>query len=256
MAPRKTAAKKAKVAKKPAGTKAAKGTTPAAVKGKRAQPSPNKTYKELISEALKTLKSRKGVSRPALKKYIKEHNASMAKISTFDHYLNQAIKRGVDSGDFELPRGPSGTVRLVAKPKAPASATPAAKKVVKAKKPATVSTAAAAAAASKKKTAKKVVKAKKTAASAPASSSLAPTYREMIIKSVVSMNEGKGSSRTALKKHILDEYFAKSKEIKNFNSLFNNAVKKAVEDGYLSQPKGPAGVIKVLKKGKSFATGA
>ena len=212
-------------------TKSATSTTPA-----------SKSYKELITEAAKTLKNRNGSSRPALKKYIKENYPTVAKATNFDHYFNSAIKKGVDSGDFIQPKGPSGTLKLVKKPTTPVTSTPAAKKVTKTKTPAVKKVTK-----TKAPVAKKVTKPKaKTVAT---SGSL--TYKEMIIKSILSINNGKGSSRLAVKKHMKDEYSKKLNSVKNFDHLFNAAIRKAVESGDLAQPKGPSGIIKVSKKGKT-----
>ncbi|CAB4252740.1 similar to Saccharomyces cerevisiae YPL127C HHO1 Histone H1, a linker histone required for nucleosome packaging at restricted sites [Maudiozyma barnettii] len=236
MAPKKTT--------KPVSKKVAKSSSSAS--------SSSKSYKELITEAAVALKSRKGVSRPALKKFIKEKYPSVGGSSTFDHYFNAAIKKGVETGDFEQPKGPSGTLKIVKKA---ASPTPAAKKVTKPKAKTTTSTTTTT-------TTKKVTKPKaKTAASAAkpkaksVTSSSSLTYKEMIIKSILSINDGKGSSRLAVKKHMRDEYAKKLNSVKNFDHLFNAAIRKAVESGDLAQPKGPSGIIKVLKKGKT-AVGA
>lgn len=204
---------------------------------------PSKSYKELITEAAQALKSRKGVSRPALKKYIKDNHPTVGASTSFDHYFNAAIKKGVETGDFEQPKGPSGTLKVVKKAPSP---TPAPKKV--AKKTAAPKKVAKKTAAAPKKVAKKAAAPKKAAAS---SSSAAPTYKEMIIKSILSINNGKGSSRLAVKKHMKGEYAKKLNSAKNFDHLFNATIKKAVESGDLAQPKGPSGIIKVLKKGKA-----
>lgn len=222
--------------------KSVKSTTKKVTKSSTSTPA-SKSYKELITEAAKTLKSRNGSSRPALKKYIKENYPTVGKASNFDHYFNAAIKKGVDSGDFVQPKGPSGTLKLVKKPAAPATTTsaPAAKKVTKAKTPAVKKVTKAKAPAAKKVT--------KPKAKAVSTGSL--TYKEMIIKSILSINNGKGSSRLAVKKHMKDEYSNKLNSVKNFDHLFNAAIRKAVESGDLAQPKGPSGIIKVLKKGKT-----
>lgn len=111
MPPKKSVTKKtttaAKTARKPA--------------SKKVQDEPKKSFKELITEGLKELKSRKGTSRPALKKFIKEKYPTVAESSSFDHYFNSAIKRGVDAGEFDQPKGPSGTLKLAAPVKKEAS---------------------------------------------------------------------------------------------------------------------------------------
>ncbi|GMM56882.1 histone H1 [Maudiozyma humilis] len=227
--------------------KATKTTSKKVAKSSSASGAPSKSYKELITEAAQALKSRKGVSRPALKKYIKDNHPSVGASASFDHYFNAAIKKGVDAGDFEQPKGPSGALKVVKKAASPA---PAAKKVAK-KAAAAPKKVAKKTAAAPKKVAKKAAAPKKAAAS----SSAAPTYKEMIIKSILSINNGKGSSRLAVKKHMKGEYAKKISSTKNFDHLFNSTIKKAVESGDLAQPKGPSGIIKVLKKGKT-AVGA
>ncbi|CAL9729929.1 histone H1 [Monosporozyma unispora] len=216
---------------------------------KKSSPTPSnssKSYKEYITEALTELKGgRKGVSRIALKKHLKENNPSIAKNNNFDHFFNLAIKKGVTDGFFEQPKGPSGTLKLVKKSTSPSPSvkkvsTPAKKVVKKTVAPAPV-----------KKSVKKVTK------TAHATSST-PTYKVMVIQGVDSLNQGKGSSRIALKKYVKGEYLKKNggKEPTNFDSNFNKTVKKAVDDGYLSQPKGPSGLVKILKKGKTFVSAA
>lgn len=228
--------------------KSVKSTTKKVTKSSTSSTPASKSYKDLITEAAKTLKSRNGSSRPALKKYIKENYPTVAKATNFDHYFNAAIKKGVDSGDFVQPKGPSGTLKLVKKPTV---STPTTKKTVT--KPKTKTTASTAKKVTKPKaktttsTAKKVTKPK--AKTATTNGSL--TYKEMIIKSILSINNGKGSSRLAVKKHMKDEYSKKLNTVKNFDHLFNAAIRKAVESGDLAQPKGPSGIIKVLKKGKT-----
>ncbi|SMN22148.1 similar to Saccharomyces cerevisiae YPL127C HHO1 Histone H1, a linker histone required for nucleosome packaging at restricted sites [Maudiozyma saulgeensis] len=209
--------------------------------------SPSKSYKELITEAAVALKSRKGVSRPALKKFIKEKYPSVGSATNFDHYFNAAIKKGVETGDFEQPKGPSGTLKIVKKTVTP---TPTAKKVTKPKAKTTTT-----ATTTTKKVTKPKAKTTVTKSKAKSTTSSSLTYKEMIIKSILSINDGKGSSRLAVKKHMRDEYSKKLNTVKNFDHLFNAAIRKAVESGDLAQPKGPSGIIKVLKKGKT-AVGA
>ncbi|ODV87587.1 hypothetical protein CANARDRAFT_174618 [[Candida] arabinofermentans NRRL YB-2248] len=134
-----------------------------------------KSYKDLIADAIKTLKERNGSSRQAIKKYIAANFS--APTTNFDSQFNLAIKRGVTTGLFIQPKGPSGPVKLnkaipekkvVAKPKkAPVAkkATPAAPKKAAAKKATPVKKAAPKKVAPKKKTAvvKKAAPAKKAA---------------------------------------------------------------------------------------------
>ena len=269
-------------------------TTDTEPKKKSESPSPatgGKTYKELIIEGIIASNSRKGATRPALKKYIKEHYKAVGESPQFDHYFNQALKKGVASGEFELPKGPSGTVKLAKKKSASPSPSAAGSKVSKVTKPghkkatatasskknsSTASTTRAKAKTTKTDTddkaktkatkAKPKTKADVATASAKAkirskskvraskssssSSSSGLTYREMIIRTILKFNRAKGASRIALKKEIKNQYADKLANIKNFDHYFNAALKKAVENGDLRQPKGPSGVIKVLRKGE------
>ncbi|KAH6600904.1 hypothetical protein BASA61_002116 [Batrachochytrium salamandrivorans] len=70
-------------------------------------------YKEMVTQALADLKSRNGVSRQAIKKYI--HANFQALDANADIHINQAIKRGAESGDFMQPKGASGPVKLAKK---------------------------------------------------------------------------------------------------------------------------------------------
>ena len=60
------------------------------------------------------------------------------------------------------------------------------------------------------------------------------------------MAERGGSSRQALKSFIKEKYPVGE----NFDTQFNLAVKRGLESEYFSQPKGPAGSIKLVKKPK------
>lgn len=203
------------------------------------------SYKELITEALVELKTRKGVSRPALKKFIQ--NKYKLKTDSFDRFFNLAVRKGVENGIFVQPNGPSGTLKLnkVEKEKSPVSKPKVSKTAPKSKVSKTVSKA-------KTKAGSKKVTKKSSAVTSSGAKAL--SYKDMIIKSVLELNEGKGSSRIALKKFIKTEYAKKINEAKNFDYLFNSAIKKGVESGLLAQPKGPSGVVKVLKKGKMSLT--
>ncbi|KAG8217469.1 hypothetical protein J3R82DRAFT_5614 [Butyriboletus roseoflavus] len=55
-----------------------------------------------------------GVSRPAIKKFVdSKYHLSMNTVATGQ--LNRAIAHGTHSGDFVLPKGPSGKVKLAPK---------------------------------------------------------------------------------------------------------------------------------------------
>lgn len=51
-------------------------------------------------------------------------------------------------------------------------------------------------------------------------------------------------SRQALKKYIQSNF----KELKNFDSQFNSALRRGVDRGEFTQPKGPSGPVKLNKK--------
>ncbi|KAG0301843.1 hypothetical protein BGZ97_002587, partial [Linnemannia gamsii] len=71
-----------------------------------------------------------------------------------------------------------------------------------------------------------------------------PTYKEMIIAALVHLKERNGSSRQALKKYILGNY----KVGENSDQHFNAAIKRGVEAGDFTQPKGQSGPVKLAKK--------
>lgn len=184
---------------------------------KSVETTPTKSYKELITEGLVALEDRKGTSRPALKKFIKEQYPKIGSSTTFDLHFNNAVKKGVESGDFEQPKGTSGPLKLVKKVKeklvAKKSASPPSKKVTK-------------------KTVSPVI---------PNLS-----YKEMITQAIMELNHGKGSSRLALKKYVKDHNPSTTNS--NFDHLFNTALKKGVGLGDFAQPKGPSGVVKINPK--------
>ncbi|CAD6651158.1 BAG_1a_G0053540.mRNA.1.CDS.1 [Saccharomyces cerevisiae] len=258
MAPKKSTTKTTSKGKKPATSKGKeKSTSKAAIKRTTAkkEEASSKSYRELIIEGLTALKERKGSSRPALKKFIKENYPIVGSASNFDLYFNNAIKKGVEAGDFEQPKGPAGAVKL-AKKKSPEVKKE--KEVSPKPKQAATSvsaTASKAKAASTKLAPKKVVKKKSpTVAAKKASSPSSLTYKEMILKSMPQLNDGKGSSRIVLKKYVKDTFSSKLKTSSNFDYLFNSAIKKCVENGELVQPKGPSGIIKLNKKKVKLST--
>ncbi|CAI4798206.1 BAH_G0053510.mRNA.1.CDS.1 [Saccharomyces cerevisiae] len=258
MAPKKSTTKTTSKGKKPATSKGKeKSTSKAAIKKTTAkkEEASSKSYRELIIEGLTALKERKGSSRPALKKFIKENYPIVGSASNFDLYFNNAIKKGVEAGDFEQPKGPAGAVKL-AKKKSPEVKKE--KEVSPKPKQAATSvsaTASKAKAASTKLAPKKVVKKKSpTVAAKKASSPSSLTYKEMILKSMPQLNDGKGSSRIVLKKYVKDTFSSKLKTSSNFDYLFNSAIKKCVENGELVQPKGPSGIIKLNKKKVKLST--
>ncbi|KAL3232219.1 Histone H1 [Nakaseomyces bracarensis] len=232
---------------------------------KTKESSPKLSYKDLITEGLKALNSGKGASRVALKKYVKDNHPDVSSASLFDSYFNNAIKKGVETKDFQFPKGPSGVLKLVKKTTSTTTTTKP-KEEKKVTKKTTTSTnksgnsksaPSTASASSKKKAApKKVTKTPSPAAKATKAKPAAKkndkgvTYREMVLNGVISMNNGKGASRTALKKYIKDKYPTNVEKVVNFDYLVNTAIKKGVESGELSQPSGPSGMVKILKKGR------
>jgi len=94
-------------------------------------------FKEMIKQAILQLKERNGSSRQAIKKYI-HANYHTKEGKAFDHSFNNAIKKGVESGDFLQPKSASGRVKLASaakaaekKPKAVAAPKKAAPALVK-----------------------------------------------------------------------------------------------------------------------------
>lgn len=70
---------------------------------------------------------------------------------------------------------------------------------------------------------------------------------ELITEAIVALAERGGSSRQALKSFIKEKYPVGE----NFDTQFNLAVKRGLETEFFSQPKGPAGSIKLVKKPKA-----
>ncbi|RLV89681.1 hypothetical protein JA1_005054 [Spathaspora sp. JA1] len=92
----------------------------------------------MIKSAVVALKERNGSSRQALKKYVQSNND--IKTGNFDALFNTALRKGVETGDFLQPKGPSGPVKVAKKEKPVTAhkvkkAAPAVKAAVKAKKP-------------------------------------------------------------------------------------------------------------------------
>ncbi|KAJ7865742.1 hypothetical protein B0H14DRAFT_2504528, partial [Mycena olivaceomarginata] len=83
------------------------------------------SWKNIIRECIATGETRRGVSRPEIKKYAKETyklDSTRAHVS----WLNRAIASGVEDGVFVQPKGPSGCVKL-----APENSTPGSKSALK-----------------------------------------------------------------------------------------------------------------------------
>ncbi|KAL8827948.1 MAG: hypothetical protein Q9191_002875 [Dirinaria sp. TL-2023a] len=139
----------------------------AAASQKKATAAPaHASYRDMIKEAILTLKERNGSrygvlfsihygvwilftflvasffnsstetsrpsSRSAIKKYILANHKPAASSAAFDTQFNRALRTGVEKGEFAQPKGPSGTTKLAKKEAAAKPATekkaPAAKK--------------------------------------------------------------------------------------------------------------------------------
>jgi histone H1/5 len=72
-----------------------------------------------------------------------------------------------------------------------------------------------------------------------------PPFKEMVEIAIVSLRERNGSSRQAIKKYILSNFTVK--ENASTTSNLNSAIKKGVEAGHFSQPKGSSGPVKLVK---------
>ncbi|KAK6202353.1 linker histone H1 and H5 family-domain-containing protein [Scheffersomyces amazonensis] len=135
------------------------------------------TYKDMINSAIIALKERTGSSRQAIKKYV-QSNYNI-KAGNFDSLFNTALRKGVETGDFLQPKGPSGPVKVAKKEKPvpkvakvakvakvtkkPVAKKPAAKKVAAAKKVTKKTTVKKAVKAAPKKVTKKATTTKKAA---------------------------------------------------------------------------------------------
>ncbi|KAJ9637640.1 uncharacterized protein PV06_09406 [Exophiala oligosperma] len=104
--------------------------TAAATKDKKPAAAPaHASYKDMIKDAIINLKERNGSSRQAIKKYVKaNNNVTITSESQFDSLFNKALKSGVEKGDFQQPKGPSGPVKLAKKEAKPAEKKAAAPK--------------------------------------------------------------------------------------------------------------------------------
>jgi len=126
----------------------------------RKTPPDHPPYQEMIRTAIQNLKDRSGSSRQAIKKYI---SANYKVGDNSNNQVNLAIKRGVASGDFLQPKGPSGPVKIQPPVRAERAVTkkkPGPVKKVGAPKKAAAATTKKVAAAPKKKAPKKAPAAK------------------------------------------------------------------------------------------------
>ncbi|KAI6028351.1 hypothetical protein F5J12DRAFT_804749, partial [Pisolithus orientalis] len=92
--------------------KPATKTSPRRTTGRPPQPK-HPSWTEMITECIITTPdgTQNGVSRPALKKFV-EFNYQLAMSATTTNQLNRAITAGTEKGNFVLPKGPSGKVKL------------------------------------------------------------------------------------------------------------------------------------------------
>lgn len=227
---------------------------------------PVKSYKELIVEALISLNDRKGSSRPAVKKYIKEKYPSVGAAAGFDSYFNNAVKKGVELEEFKLPKGPSGTLKLIKKSDSssekaktetrgrPRKTSPEPTKSNSTNSGLNHTFESNERSRGRPKANNNSSKARVEKPPKPKPRAVpSPTYKEMIISGIQQLNNGKGSSRSALKKFVRDRYKNEIKASSNFDHLFNSALKRGIESGDLHQPKGPSGIVKMLKRKKTNA---
>ncbi|KAJ3056714.1 hypothetical protein HK097_004867 [Rhizophlyctis rosea] len=85
------------------------------------------TVTEMVVAAITALKEPVGSSRQAIKAYVYA-NYELAKTTASASQINQAIREGVVSGEFVLPKGPSGRVQLARDAPQPKQKKPIAKK--------------------------------------------------------------------------------------------------------------------------------
>ncbi|KAL8642153.1 MAG: hypothetical protein Q9226_008539 [Calogaya cf. arnoldii] len=124
----------------------------AATQKKAAAVASHPSYRDMIKEAILQLKERNGSSRAAIKKYVLANNKSLANSSNvFDAQFNKAIRSGVEKGEFHMPKGSSGTVKLAKKEPASKKESDGVKKPAAAQKTATKKDATVKDAAPKKK---------------------------------------------------------------------------------------------------------
>ncbi|KAK4508850.1 uncharacterized protein ATC70_013473 [Mucor velutinosus] len=106
-------------------------TTDVKTKSKKAAEHPS--YESMIIAAISNLKERKGSSRPAIKKYVLA-NFKVSPGAHFDSQISGAIRHGAAKDVFSLPKGLSGTVKLVKPVKKTTEKTPEKKKTSAPKK--------------------------------------------------------------------------------------------------------------------------
>ncbi|KAH3902286.1 histone H1 SCDLUD_002104 [Saccharomycodes ludwigii] len=248
-------------------------TEPAKVvapKGPSSKKSSGPSYQTMIKEAILAESAKGAASRQAIKKYIAAKYPTSA-----DHYINQAIKKGVDNGSFTQPKGASGPLKLSKKAiepkkksvskKTESKKKPTANKITEIKKqPVTAKKTET------KKPVKKAISATNTSTSTSTTSTskkpvteaskkkVTPTtntekktddkltYKEMVSEAISTLKERQGSSRQAIKKYVKGK-FPETASAASFDHHFNNAIKKGVEQGLFVQPKGASGPVKLNK---------
>ena len=71
------------------------------------------SYHEMITSALMTAHgSAKGLSRQAIKRVIAEQFPMVQNVPVFNAHLREALRHGIDAGDFVHPRRHQGSFRL------------------------------------------------------------------------------------------------------------------------------------------------
>ncbi|KAI6039023.1 histone H1 [Pisolithus marmoratus] len=101
--------------------------------GRSRQPT-HPSWTEMITECITTTPdgTQNGVSRPTLKKFV-EFNYQLVMSATTTSQLNRAITAGTEKGNFVLPKGPSGKVKLAPERTIGTSKEPASKRPPSAK---------------------------------------------------------------------------------------------------------------------------
>ncbi|KAM9901728.1 hypothetical protein OXX69_008603 [Metschnikowia pulcherrima] len=159
----------------------------------------------MIKSAVTSLKERNGSSRQAVKKYVQSNFD--VKAGSFDSLFNAALRKGVETGEFSQPKGPSGPIKVAKKEKsaAPATAAAAPAKVTKKPTPKKAEPETKKAAAKKavaKAPAKKATKPVKKAASTKAAPKKAAPKKAASKKAVTTKRVVKPVKKTTLKKAI------------------------------------------------------
>ncbi|CAD6568075.1 MAG: hypothetical protein TREMPRED_004252 [Tremellales sp. Tagirdzhanova-0007] len=177
------------------------------------KPTSHPTFLSMIQECIKAnpTEARQGVSRPTIKKFLADkYKLDMSSAANSNNLAN-AIKRGMDKGDLNLPKGIGGRVKMPAKTAAtgkenappktaakPATEKPSAAKTTSAsaKKTAPAKKAAAPAkkAASKPATKPTAAKSAKTVAKKPAAKKTSAPKKAPAVKAVARTVKKKASA--------------------------------------------------------------